>query len=45
MNLLAEIVTPERVYAACIAGMVFCFVVICAMGVIVMLGEPSNDAT
>ena len=40
MNLLVEIITPERAYAACIAGMYFCFIVIVAMGIVAILGEP-----
>jgi len=40
MSLLAEILTPERAYAACVAGMCFCFVVLMAMGVVALTGEP-----
>lgn len=41
----AEFIDPVTAHMICVAGFIFCAVVIAAAGIVALLGDLTNDAT
>lgn len=44
LSSIAELIDPATVYGICVAGFVFCTVVLAAFGVLALLGDLADDA-